>query len=297
MHSTRPGEETDGCRDCGAFFIDATGAFGPGEIIVQWSAQRRTSSDLIERLIEQAWREELASAAKFGRDLFNGNLCRLIDWSSAEGKMSLTLGPATFKEFIGTNTRHPDLRYRFGPEALANPLGVSAALVSNDGFILLGRRSNRVAVYPNSIHPIGGIMDFTEPMTSIPNPFDVMLRELDEETSLSGDAVQGIFCLGMVRDRLTFQPELVFDVATRCDVQAILASAADAADAHEHTELVAVGNNPAAVVGFIERNHAEMTPLATATLLLHGLHHWGCGWFTTARGYLGGTAPGTCSPQ
>ena len=37
-----------------------------------------------------------------------------------------------------------------GSEALANPLGVSAALVTSDGFLLLGRRSGHVARYGNS---------------------------------------------------------------------------------------------------------------------------------------------------
>jgi 8-oxo-dGTP pyrophosphatase MutT (NUDIX family) len=113
-----------------------------------------------------------------------------------------------------------------------------------------------------------------------------MLRELREETGLSRDAVRSLLCLGLVRDKLTLQPELVFEVITARDVPDIRASSADASDTAEHSELLHVGNNPSAVVAFIERNRDEMTPLATATLLLHGLHHWGCGWFATAKGYL-----------
>lgn len=290
MSPTGPGKETDGCQDCGDFLIDATGAYGPQAFAVRWSNRRRASNEQIDRLIDQTWAQELASAEKTGKMLFDGKLCRLIRWSSSQDGMSLTLGPVTFREFIGTNANHPELHYRHGPEVLANPLGVSAAIVSADGFILLGRRSDRVAVYPGRIHPIGGIMDYDDGQPAVPDPFEVMLREVGEETGLPRDAVRGVLCLGMVRDKLTLQPELVFEVSAARDVPEILASTADAADAVEHSELLHVGNNPSAVVAFIERNRDEMTPLATATLLLHGLHHWGCGWFATAKGYLSGAA-------
>jgi hypothetical protein len=39
-------------------------------------------------------------------------------------------------------------------------------------------------------------------------------------------------------------------------------------------------------VSFLEHKFTELTPVCLATLLLHGLRHWGGGWFTSARGYL-----------
>jgi hypothetical protein len=47
-------------------------------------------------------------------------------------------------------------------------------------------------------------------------------------------------------------------------------------------------DHPAAVVDFIERHLAELTPVALAGLLLHGLWRWGSGWFASTRGYVRG---------
>jgi hypothetical protein len=47
-----------------------------------------------------------------------------------------------------------------------------------------------------------------------------------------------------------------------------------------------VRDHPASVVSFMEFHIADLTPVALAGLLLHGLHRWGSGWFASTRGYL-----------
>jgi hypothetical protein len=47
-----------------------------------------------------------------------------------------------------------------------------------------------------------------------------------------------------------------------------------------------VRHHPAAIVTFMENHASQLTPVALATLLLHGLHAWGSGWFASTRGYL-----------
>jgi hypothetical protein len=61
---------------------------------------------------------------------------------------------------------------------------------------------------------------------------------------------------------------------------------AHAKDAYEHTEVVAVRSEQSSLVNFVQREYAALTPVGVATLMMHGLHHWGSGWFTAARGYL-----------
>jgi len=111
-------------------------------------------------------------------------------------------------------------------------------------------------------------------------------RELHEETAVPPEKVSSILCLGLVRDRNTVQPELIFDCHVDCDVVSLFASAATAPDAAEHSSMVPVRDHPGAVVSFMEQHFSQLTPVAMATLLLHGLRHWGSGWFATARGYL-----------
>ncbi|MDP7287091.1 MAG: hypothetical protein QGH94_03755, partial [Phycisphaerae bacterium] len=110
--------------------------------------------------------------------------------------------------------------------------------------------------------------------------------ELHEETAVPSQSVSSIICLGLVRDRNTVQPELIFDCHVDIDVVSLFASAANAMDAAEHSSLVPVRDHPGAVVSFLEKHFSQLTPVGLATLLLHGLKHWGSGWFATARGYL-----------
>jgi len=275
----------DGPRDCGTFFLDVVGTFTRPEVNVCWSDQKRQCNDELGRLIDQAWEVALWQARKADRTLFNGPLCRLISYAVTQGRFDLTLGPVTYKEFVGTNQTQAYVRYVHGPDVLADPLGVSAAITTADGFLLLGRRSARVAQYPERLHPVGGTVEPVEG-DRVPDPFQSMLNEFVEETAIGLDSVRDITLLGLVRDKNTVQPELIFDLSVNVDAAAVRQGAATAVDAEEHTEIVPVRAHPAAVVTFLQQNFSELTPVGLATLLLHGQQHWGSGWFAAARGYL-----------
>jgi 8-oxo-dGTP pyrophosphatase MutT (NUDIX family) len=191
----------------------------------------------------------------------------------------------SFREFLGTNYAHPHLVHTAGPEVLASPLGVSAAVVTSDGFVVLARRSDRVTWHRGMVHPIGGVVELDDGDRP-PHPFDAVLAELKEETGVAAPPAEAVVCLGLVRDKGLCQPELVFRIEVDADVRTLRASARSAAEGDEHDELLAVRDRPTSAVSFIERHAAETTPVALATLLLHGLNRWGSGWFATARGYL-----------
>ena len=280
-----PETSGDGPRDCGTFFLDVTGAFARDDVTVTWTDQRRQCNDELGRLIDQAWEVALWQARKAGQNLFDGPMCRLISYIAGDSRFEMTLGPVSYKEFVGTNQTQAYVRYLHGPEVLADPLGVSAAIISADGFLLLGRRSTHVMQYPERIHPVGGTVE-PRPDDGVPDPFSSMLEEFVEETGIGADAVEEITLLGLVRDKNTVQPELIFDVKVNVDAAAIRQAALTAVDAEEHTELVPVRDHPAAVVTFLQQSFSELTPVGLATLLLHGQQHWGSGWFAAARGYL-----------
>jgi hypothetical protein len=278
----------NGTRDCGTFFLDVMDQFPREKVLVTWSDRPRETNDSVEELIEKAWLDQTKAAETSGVKIFNGKLSRLISHRCEDDLLKLTLGPVSFKEFIGTNATQAYIRHLHGTEVMANPLGVSTAVCTNDGLIVLGMRNNNMIQYANRIHPVGGTVEPPEANadTATPDPFMAIIHELDEETAVPPDSVSGIVCLGLVRDRNTVQPELIFDCHVDCDVVTLFASAATAIDAAEHSSLVPVRDHPGAVVSFMEQHYSQLTPIAMATLLLHGLRHWGSGWFATARGYL-----------
>lgn len=280
----------DGPCDCGTFFLDVVGPFDRARVTECWTDATRATNDELERLIDQTWQVALRRAERSGLSLFNGPLARLVEYRHNGQGLDLTFAPVSYKEFHGTNQSHANVRYLHGPDVLADPLGVSAALITSDGFIMLGRRSKRLFQYAERIHPIGGMVEPScSPATGSgigTNTFGSMLKELREETSIGSREVAGISLLGLVRDKHTVQPELIFDISLAVDARRVKCGAAEAEDAAEHTEMIPLRNHPAAVVTFMEQNFSQLTPVALATLLLHGLVHWGSGWFATARGYL-----------
>ncbi len=275
-----------GVRDCGRFFLDLVGQFPRDCVTVSWQNRPRPIGQAVQELIDATWDKQTRKASQNDRKLFNGRLCRLIDCASPGQGLRLQLGPVDFKTFLGTNLTHAHLRYEHGPDILGDALGVSAALQTADNFLLLGRRSEHVYYHPGRIHPIGGVVEPPEAANRTPCPFDSMTEELEQELALAAGAVDEMLCLGLVRDKHIVQPELIFDVKVHADVAELRAGAVGAKDRMEHAELLHVRNHPSSVITFVEANASEMTAVAQAALLLHGLRHWGTGWFATARGYL-----------
>ncbi len=275
----------DGPQDCGAFFLDAVGPYSPGQLRVSWSDQIRPTLPEVEAFIEASWLRRAAEAAVAGASLWDGPLCRLIDYSPSPRRLDMTLGPTGYRDFLGTNLYNAHLRYTHGPEMLASPIGVSAIIVVRDRFLLLGRRSRAVAYHPERIHPFGGCAEPTG-NTDPPDMFASLAAELRQELAIDPDAIGEMLCLGMVRDKQIVQPELVFDAPVNISVADIRVRAGNADDGREHTDILIVRDDPASVVSFIELNITDLTPVALAGLLLHGLHAWGTGWFASTRGYL-----------
>jgi len=287
-HDPDDPEMSPDCWDCGTFYVDVIGPYPLAGIVTAWSEHTRETNEHVERIIDHSWLEHTQRARRDNRMLYDGPLCRLAEFRAGAAELHLTLGPVSYREFLGTNLTHAHLRYVHGAGVMANPLGVSAALTSRDGFLLLGRRSDRVIYHARRIHPVGGLVEPNARADAAPDPVATMLQELREETNVPAERVLQNECLGLVRDKHIVQPELLFDIRIDADAQSIYRCAAEAPDAQEHSQLVPIRDHPAAVVNFIEQHLPQLTPVALASLLLHGLRHWGGGWFATTRGYLRG---------
>jgi len=247
----------------------ATGDWGAGQIHVTQVASGRRIVPEIERLIDEAWRH---AQTRPGIKLFDGPMCRLESWQVRDGALWMSLSDSSYKPFFGTNLSHPELTERYGREVMANPVGVSPALHTADGFLLLGRRNSSVAYYPDRIHPFAGCL---EPRDRC-DLAGAVRRELREELLLRAQDVLDVRCTGIAEDCVLRQPELIFSAEvslTRAVVEAQV-------HADEHRDSVAI---PATADG-IERAIADpaLTPVAVASLLLWGRTRFGSAWFTAA---------------
>src|SRR5437764_5512992 len=211
-----------------------TGDWGPGDVDVAWTQSTRRILAEVEALVERAWTE---ACNRPGAHLFDGPMCRLEKWETSDDglRLRLVLSEVSYKPFFGTNMTHPELEDRFGPAVMANPVGVSPALETSDGFLLLGRRNGSVAYYPNRLHPFAGAL---EPRDG-GDIFAAVRRELREELSLDDGDVPDVRLSGLVREAALRQTELIF--RARCRLSR--AQVAARLDEEEHHGIVAIATS------------------------------------------------------
>lgn len=227
----------------------------------------------VEQIVDRAWKEALARP---GVHLFDGPMCRHESWrvegamSSRSSSLHLSLSTTSYRWFLGTNLAHPELADRFGANVLANPVGVSPALLSSDGFLVFGVRNGRVAYHPNRVHPFAGAV---EPKDDL-NLFEAVRRELREELSFNpAEDIAEIRCTGIAEDLALRQPEIIFRVTSRRARQEIV----QRIDEAEHGASWAVRAEAGAVEAAMR--DARLTPVAVASLALWGRGAFGDEWF------------------
>ncbi|MGA2233261.1 MAG: hypothetical protein ABSH22_20350 [Tepidisphaeraceae bacterium] len=234
------------------FTIHFAGNFTPEQIQTSWTDKPFTVTPDVAALVESAWQTAMSRP---GVHLFDGPMVRLDSWQLDNDHLILKLGHTSYKVFLGTNLSHPELADTLGPVALANPLGLSAALESSDGFLLLGRRNAKVAYYPNRVHPFAGSAEGGD-------LFAEMRRELMEELSLHDAEIADLRCIGLAEDRSIRQPELIFLVRSTLAREQIESRL----DLGEHAGVMAIAATAADVSDALTRE--ELTPIAKATLTL-----------------------------
>jgi hypothetical protein len=245
----------------------AVGDWMPEAVRVRTVPSGRRTIPEIERLIDTAWAETLARP---GVKLFDGPMCRMESWSATTELLEISLSDTSYKPFLGTNLAHPELADLFGRDVMANPVGVSPALETADGYLLFGRRNSSVAYYPERVHPFAGAL---EPKDD-GDLFAAVRRELLEELSLTESQIVDVRCTGIAEDLALRQPELIFRVkssASREQIESQLQT-------EEHRESVAIEAKPDAVSRAIADAH--LTPVAIASLLLWGHINFGDAWYS-----------------
>jgi 8-oxo-dGTP pyrophosphatase MutT (NUDIX family) len=246
-----------------------TGDWGPGAVEVRWVESARPTMPEVEAVIGRAWSDALARP---GVQLFDGPMCRLecaeVSPPGEGGRLRLSLAPTSYKTFLGTNLSHPELADRYGDAILANPVGVSPALETADGFLMLGRRCGSVAYYPGRVHPFAGAL---EPRDG-DDVFAAVRRELAEELSLADADVTDLRCAGLVEDRALRQPELIF--LARCGLTK--ARVETTLDPVEHRGTWSARATRDALEAALD--DPDLTPVAVASLLLWGRARFGAKW-------------------
>jgi hypothetical protein len=249
--------------------ILSIGDWKPADVTARWVEDRRPRIPEVEEIIERSWTE---AKRRPGIHLFDGPMCRLEAFRAGQ-RLELDLSRTSYRISWGTNMNNAGLADRFGTEVLANPVGISSALESDDGFLLLGKRNAKVGYYPLRVHPFAGTL---EPAENV-DVFAEARRELAEELGFADSDISQMVCVGIVEDAALRQPELIFAVKSnrsRRDIEAML-------DAAEHESCLAIDPTRQDVDRALR--NPILTPVAAGATLLWGLRQFGRDWFDEAQ--------------
>ncbi|MBA3709483.1 MAG: hypothetical protein H0W83_11775 [Planctomycetes bacterium] len=253
------------------FRILARGDWSSAAIRVRWTASTLRMPPEVDLLVERTWAEALRRP---DITLFDGPLCRLEDWQCDQDGLVLTLSRTSYKIFFGTNGRNPQIADTHGPGAMANAVGSSAAVLTADGWLVFGRRSSTMALYPGCAHPFGGCLEPGDDLDVLRD----LRRELAEEARLADADITDLRCLALAEDLTLRQPE-VMCVATTGLIRSALDGRIEPA---EHSGTWAVRSDRDAIATVLAGDD-PMTPLTRLMLLLHGARAFGEEWFASAH--------------
>lgn len=247
------------------FHLLALGPFPPERVRCSFSPEPISSNDETRRLIAEAWDARLKIAAARGQSLFAGPMCGLRDWRVDDGNLVLGFGATDYRELVGTNLANPEIGDRFGDAYLGNGSGVCATIVTGDGMIIVQRRSQSVYEHPGFLHVCGGALDPMEiDGERRADPFAVMTREIEEELGIGPAHIVAMDCLGLARDSFSRKPDVLLRYTLDFPAAALATGAAE-----EHSDLLLVDGEPAALATWLTDHWHEIAPAGLACLTAH----------------------------
>lgn len=270
------------------FVVEAAGRFPPDCVQVDYIDTPRPTTPEMDAMIAAEWERQTALAKAHDRLLFNGELLRYLTHRVVRGAggapdcYEMTVGPTNYRDFVGTNLFHHDRLDEFGWERFSNPVGTTATLITADNLICYGRRSAKVSYHAEHVHTFGGAFEEADRLAdgSI-DPFASVAREITEELAIESGELIDLVCVGLVRDKEIYQPELLFEASLPMSYDEVNRRWHSAEGKDEHDALVSLADDPEAIVPFIQ-SCGPIAPVAIGALFLHGLQKWGESWFASA---------------
>ena len=241
--------------------------YAESNVRVDWVDSTRRLVPEVEAMIDAAWRE---TNARPGVSLFDGPVCRFEGFEVDGDDLRVRLSRTSYRILVGTNFAHPELTDTHGDDVLANALGVSAGLLSGDGYLVMGRRNGSVAYYPHRVHPFAGSVEVAPVIDLAANA----RRELHEEAKLNTQDLTDIALLCLAEDRLLRHPEAIFLARTplsRADIEQRI-------DPAEHHAAWSCRATPDALSRAVLADD-DLTPIARAVGLAYGRAAFGQAWF------------------
>lgn len=262
------------------FQLLTIGPFDRAAVRCSLTSEVPARSAEIDELIDAAWQARTKEASTRGQLLFNGPLCRMLDWEVVGGVLTIRFGRTDYRALVGTNIAHPTVPAAFRSDGC----GVCSTIETSDGFLLVQRRSDRVFEHPGRFHVVGGSLEPRDDSHGPhADPFRVMEREIEEELGAGRDQIAAMSCLGLARDGFTLKPEILLKTRLTIPMAELAGATSD-----EHAELIWIRADSASINGWLATHWERVAPAGLACLVAHVACDFAAGlaasWTTPRQG-------------
>jgi NTE family protein len=172
--------------------------------------RHRSEHKEVEKSIDTAWTAYRKVHDTLEEPYLERELSRFIFFRKTENDFVIHIGKTTFRDFIGTNITHPWMVSQYGEDFMANPLRLGILVQCADGPFVLGLRYEKLDRAPGKADIFGGLLNF--PKDDHPSMGRAILHNLDRYLGVADHEVSESRISGLVRNRLTLQPELIVEV-------------------------------------------------------------------------------------
>ncbi len=200
-------------------------------------------------------------AATSGKHFYNGELFRLVDFSASPLFLEMSLTRTCYRDQLYCNAHLQEL----GEAAATRGVGVSAIVVTADGYTPIIRRSSHLGEAPGMLDVIGG---HAHPNLHLragkPDLFAATAEEVTAELGLKPEDITVECCNGIIENSVTLKLDVVFLARIIHTMMQLTELAKNASEAEEFTEMLAV--RVPAVAEFMAAHQSELTPPALGSL-------------------------------
>ena len=113
---------------------------------------------------------------------FDGALLRMADYRIEDGRLFVAANSTSFSAYVAT--RHPGFGDKYPHEARADPLGMTAIVLTADDGVIVTKRSLAADQNPGGLYLIGGYAEPAKDSDTV-DLFQEVARDIAEEIAVS----------------------------------------------------------------------------------------------------------------
>jgi hypothetical protein len=244
--------------------------FPPGKLVVNWVEEEPAAPASHQMAVDRHWERILAERPQ--ANLFDGPLCRLVDWRVSDDTLQVSLGKTRYRELLYSNAHAHELTEAGHLELLSRALGVSAVVRTADCQVILLQRSEKVGEAPGLLDVVGGhIEPLADQRDGVPDPWVSIAGEIGDELHIPESHLKRWCCLGLIETTGTLKPEMIFSVEVTDTFLEVSQRSIKARDHFEFHRLLPIPEEQ--LQRFLEESIDGTSPSAVGALRLYLERH------------------------